>query len=330
MEVPGWNERRQQEFSAYSAEGLLPGRVIGEHRSHYQVATEAAELTATVTGRIRNSAGERSDLPGVGDYVALRPSESDGRATIEAVLPRTTALVRKAAGEQRPQLLAANIDVVFIVTAADGDFNIARIERYLALVRESGATPAIVLNKADLIDDVVGPAAQITEIAPGIPLHIISAREPDCIRDLTRYFDGDRTIVLVGSSGVGKSTLTNQLLGRAAQATQEVRAHDSRGRHTTTHRQLFVRPAGGAIMDTPGLRGLELWNPPTSIEPRFDDIEALAAQCKFSNCRHDSEPGCVVRAAVERGEIDGEHLANYAKAVNAARPVRGGNPRRRL
>ena len=278
LEALGWSSRRQEEFKGHAAEGLVPGRVVGEHRSHYRVATEASELSAGTTGRLRNTAEERSDLPGVGDFVAVRLAEADGPATIEAVLPRTSALVRKAAGEPRPQLLAANIDVVFIVTALGGDFNLARMERYLALVLESGATPVIVVNKADLPNDVIGPTGQIDGIDPGVAIHVISARAQDGIRDLEQYFAGNRTVALVGSSGVGKSTLTNRLLGRAAQATQEVRAHDGRGRHTTTHRQLFTRLEGGAIIDSPGLRGLELWNPSEGSKSNFDDIEALAAQ----------------------------------------------------
>ncbi|MBC7832087.1 MAG: GTPase RsgA, partial [Hyphomicrobium sp.] len=247
LEAFGWNGERQAEFAAYAAEGLVPGRVVGEHRSHFQVATAAAELSAELTGRLRNAAAQRSDLAGVGDFVALRPSIGDGRATIEEVLPRTSALIRKASGEDRPQLLAANVDVVFVVTAPDGDFNLPRIERLLALVADSSATPVIVLNKSDLTDDVVGTKEQIATIAPDVPVHAISARAGDGIIAIEQHFAGNRTVGLIGSSGVGKSTLTNELLGRAAQVTQEVRAHDSRGRHTTTHRQLFLRPRGGSI-----------------------------------------------------------------------------------
>ena len=177
LETLGWSKRRQKEFEAHAAEGLVPGRVVGEHRSHYRVVTEVTELSAGTTGRVRNTAKQRSDLPGVGDFVAVRLTEGDGgSATIEAVLPRTSALVRKAAGEPRPQLLAANIDVVFIVTALGGDFNLARMERYLALVLESGATPVIVVNKADLPNDVIGPTGQIEGIDPVVPIHAISAR----------------------------------------------------------------------------------------------------------------------------------------------------------
>ena len=314
----GWTGRHDQDFAAHAGDGLVPGRVVGEHRTHYRVAIDMAELTATPTGRLRNNALQRSDLPGVGDFVALRLAADDGPATIEAVLPRTSALVRKAAGERRPQLLAANVDAVFIVTALDGDFNLQRLGRYLALVHDSGAAPVIVVNKSDLSLEVAGTIGQIAGMAPGVPIHAISARGQTGIRELEPYFDGNRTVALVGSSGVGKSTLTNLLLGHEAQATGEVRTHDNRGRHTTTHRQLFLRTQGGAIMDTPGMRGLELWVTAESIEPDFEDIEAFALECRFRNCRHSSEPACAVRAAIARGDLTAERLADYAKLGRAA------------
>lgn len=312
LETFGWSTERGQAFGAHAHEGLVPGRVIAEHRTHFQVATDGPELTAEMTGRLRKGAEQRSDLPGVGDFVALRLAAGDGPASIEAVLPRTSALIRKAAGEQRPQLLAANVDIILIVTGLDGDFNLQRIERYLALVAQSGAAPVIVANKADLANNLKATMRQIAAAAPGVPVHAISARETACARDLEGYFGGNRTLALVGSSGAGKSTLANQFLGHEVQATGEVRVHDSRGRHTTTHRQLFLRPRGGAIIDTPGMRGLELWNPEPVIETTFDDIEALAAHCKFRNCQHDSEPACAVRAAVARGELDAGHLAKFS------------------
>lgn len=311
LDALGWTVQRQMEFDEYAAKGLIPGRVVREHRSYFGVATHSGEVSAQITGRLRNAAVQRSDLAGVGDFVALRPAAGDGDATIEAVLRRTSALIRKASGEERPQLLAANVDVVFIVTAPDGDFNLRRIERLLALVRGSGAVPAIILNKADLADDVPRVGGQIATVAPGVPVLAISARSGDGILDVERYFDGNKTIGLIGSSGVGKSTLTNKLTGYAEQETQEVRAYDSRGRHTTTHRQLFIRPQGGALIDTPGMRGLELWKGEDNVEPDFDDIEALASGCRFRNCKHDREPGCAVRAALARGDIQSEHLATY-------------------
>lgn len=316
LEALGWNRQWQVKFEAIAATGLIPARVVGEHRSHYQVATEATELSAGTTGRLRNTVALRSDLPGVGDFVAVNVSEGPSSWTIEAVLPRTSALIRKASGTADPQLLAANVDVVFTVTALGGDFNLARMKRYLALVQQSGAAPVIVVNKSDLENNVVGSAGQIEGLDTEAAVHVISARVRESIHVLEQYFTGNRTVALVGSSGVGKSTLTNQLLGRDAQATQDVRGYDGRGRHTTTHRQLLVRMQGGAIVDTPGLRGLELWNAGHADVKSFDDIEQLALQCRFRNCQHRTEPSCAVRSAVERGEVDGVRFTEYVKSVN--------------
>jgi ribosome biogenesis GTPase / thiamine phosphate phosphatase len=260
LEALGWNPRWSEKFEAHNVRGLVPARVVGEHRSHYRVATEATELSAGTTGRMRNTSAQRSDLPGVGDFVGVNLSEGGGVGTIEVVLPRTSALIRKASGKSYSQLLAANIDVVFIMTALGGDYNLPRMKLYLALVQQSGATSVIVVNKADIGNDVVGSAGQIDGIASDLPVHAISALSRHSVQVLEQYFEGNRTVALLGSSGVGKSTLTNRLLGRDVQVTQEVRSYDGRGRHTTTSRQLLIRPQGGAIVDTPGLRGLELWN----------------------------------------------------------------------
>jgi ribosome biogenesis GTPase / thiamine phosphate phosphatase len=311
LDALAWTQRRQHEAATKAGDNLVPGRVVGEHRTHFNVVTQVGDVLAEIAGRLRNEAVLRSDLPGVGDYVMLQLSQGDGPAIIETVLSRTSALIRTASGERRPQLLAANVDVVFIVMALDGDFNLQRLERYLALVRDSGAAAVIVANKIDLAADVASAMAQIAATAPGIPVHAISARGQRGVDDLARYFADQATVVLIGSSGVGKSTLTNTLLGRSAQATGDVRSHDSRGRHTTTHRQMFERPGGGTLIDTPGLRGLELWDSEETTEPNFDDIEALALACKFRNCQHRSEPKCAVRAAVERGDLDRAHLAAY-------------------
>ena len=309
LEALGWNHRWREAFEAHALDGLLPARVVGEHRSHYIVATEATELSASTTGRLRNSAVQRSDLPGVGDFVTVRLTEGDGQATIEAVLPRTSALIRKASGKVDPQLLAANVDIVFIVTAQGGDFNMSRMKRYLALVQQSGATPVVVVNKSDLGNDVIGLIGQIDGLPTEVAVHAVGARARDGLQVLEQYFEGNRTVALIGSSGVGKSTLTNRLLGREAQATQSVRDYDGRGRHTTTSRQLLVRPLGGALIDTPGLRGLE--NTTDAHEGAFDDIEQLASQCRFSDCGHKTEPGCAVRSAIVRGDLAAERLAEY-------------------
>ncbi len=312
LAVYGWTEERRRAFAAFQADGLAPGRVVGEHRTHYQVATDNGELSAVTPGRVRNAAHLRSELPGVGDFVAVRPAPGEGNATIEAVLPRSSALIRKASGKETPQLLAANVDVAFIVTGLDGDYNLARIQRFLTLVRESGARPVIVANKADLAGNAADIVAELTAAAPGVAVHVTGARAGSGLGELVPYFDGNRTIVLIGSSGVGKSTMINQFLGRAAQETQEVRGHDSRGRHTTTHRQMFLRAGGGAIIDTPGMRGLEVWSASEASAPDFSDIEALATDCKFRNCGHKSEPGCAVRMAVAAGELDAGRLSAYS------------------
>ena len=309
----GWNVRRQEDFKAYAAEDLVPGRIVSEHRTHYRVATDALEISAETTGRLRNAAKQRSDLPGTGDFVALRIGGRDDMAIIEAVLPRSSALLRKSAGEARPQLLAANVDTVFIVMALDGDFNLPRLERYLELVRASGAVPIIVANKTDLSADVQGRLSEVREASPGVAVHALSARTKPVTDELEPYFSDNRTVALIGSSGVGKSTLTNLLIGDAVQATQDVREHDNRGRHTTTHRQLFVRSRGGSIMDTPGMRGLEQWGITEKVGTGFENILELAAHCRFSDCQHRSEPHCAVKAAIASFELEPEHLANYLK-----------------
>ena len=217
--------------------------------------------------------------------------------------------------------MAANVDVVFIVTAPDGDFNLPRIERLSgAGARERRSARSLFSTRSDLTDDVAGATtSRLPRLPRAFPCMPSAPAIGDGIADIEQYFAGNRTVGLIGSSGVGKSTLTNELLGRAAQATQEVRAHDSRGRHTTTHRQLFLRPHGGAIIDTPGMRGVELWNSSEDAGNNFDDIESLAGECKFRNCRHDTEPKCAVRAAVARGELDATRLASYIKFASPAR-----------
>jgi ribosome biogenesis GTPase len=307
----GWNELWQQEFERLAPDGTLPGRVVSEHRSHMQVAVHGALISAEISGRLWNGAQLRTDMPGVGDFVAVSPSDGDGPAIIEAMLPRKSAMIRQAAGERRPQLVAANVDVALIVTALDGDFSPQRMERYLGLVRDGNAMPVIVINKADIAVGLEAVRAELDVIAPDVAVHVISAHERSSLVELDRYFDGGRTVALLGSSGVGKSTLTNQMLGREVQVTQEVSAYDNRGRHTTTHRQLFVRPGGGVIMDMPGMGGLVLWETEVEPEDDFADIEELATQCKFRNCAHDREPACAVRAAIGRGELDADRVKKF-------------------
>ena len=319
LEALGWNCHWRAMFGSHGSNGLLPARVVGEHRSHYKVATGTTEIPAGAAGRLRNTVEQRSDLPGVGDFVGIRFSESGSRATIEVVLPRTSALIRKASGKPEPQLLAANVDVVFIVTAQGGDFNVLRIQRYLALVQQSGADPVIVVNKSDLGNDVIELIGQTDAFPVAVPVHAVGARARDGFQVLERYFEGNRTVALIGSSGVGKSTLTNRLLGRESQITQAVRDYDGRGRHTTTFRQLLVRPQGGAIIDTPGLRGLEVWNAEDAREAAFDDIDQWALNCRFSDCGHNSEPGCAVLSAIAQGDLSAERLAEYNAHASSKR-----------
>jgi len=317
LEELGWDDQRWEQFETFAQAGLLPGRIVSEHRSHVQVATETGDVSAEIPGRMWHELKLRSDMPGVGDFVALSPGDGQAPAVVEAVLPRSSALIRQAAGERRPQLIAANVDIVMIVTGLDGDFSAERVERYLMLVREGGAEPVIVLNKADVGTGLEVAEAELEAIAPNVPRHVMSAHRSGDMALLEKYFNGGRTIALVGSSGVGKSTLTNKLLGREAQVTQTVSEHDNRGRHTTTHRELFKRPGGGAIMDTPGMGGLQLWQTDDEVEPEddFADIEELAAQCKFRNCAHESEPKCAVRAAVASGDLPPGRVQKYRAEV---------------
>jgi ribosome biogenesis GTPase len=306
----GWSPFFAEAFAPYAVDGLVPGRVAVQHRGAYVVHTEAGELPAEVTGRLRHEAAGAADLPAVGDWVAARQGDP---LLIHAVLPRRTKFSRKAAGaETEEQVVAANVDVVFLVSALAGDLNARRLERYLALGWESGAEPAVVLTKADLCEDVTAALAEIEGIALGVPVHAVSNLTGEGLDELGPYFAGGRTIAVLGSSGVGKSTLINRLAGRDLQAVAEVRA-DGRGRHTTTRRELVPLPGGGLVLDTPGMRELALWDASGGVEGVFEDVGVLAARCRFPDCAHETEPGCAVRAALEDGSLDAERLASYRK-----------------
>jgi len=306
----GWGPFFAEAFASYAADGLVPGRVTIQHRGAYVVHTEAGELPAEVTGRLRHEAARAADLPAVGDWVVDRPGDP---LLIHAVLPRRTKFSRKAAGaETEEQVVAANVDVVFLVSALAGDLNARRLERYLALGWESGAEPAVVLTKADLCEDVTAALAEVEAIAVGVPVHAVSNLTGEGLDELGPYFADGRTIAVLGSSGVGKSTLVNRLAGSDLQAVAEVRA-DGRGRHTTTRRELVSLPGGGLVLDTPGMRELALWDASGGVEGVFEDVGVLAARCRFPDCAHETEPGCAVRAALEDGSLDAERLAGYRK-----------------
>ena len=315
LEQLGWNAGWEARFLPYAAEGLAPGRVAIEYRGAYRIHTAAGEISGELAGRLRGRAERRPELPSTGDFVALRLPDGDGPAIVQAVLPRRTVFMRQPAGD-RPdgQVIAANIDVVFVMTAFDRDLNPRRLERYLALVWEGGADPVVVLNKADQSGDVEEMLAEVRAVAAtGVPVHAISALTGDGFDAIQPYFTSGVTVGFVGSSGVGKSTLLNRLLGQNVQPTREVRAQDSRGRHTTTSRQMFVLPQGGIIIDTPGMRELQLLNAEDGVGAVFADIAALAATCRFADCGHQHEPGCGVREAIDRGELSADRLAAYEK-----------------
>ena len=295
-------------------------RIVAQYRDSYRITTSSGDRHAVLAGRLRHQTTHASELPAVGDFVEVRPPERDGPVIIEAVRPRKTLLVRRAAGD-RPddQIIAANIDVVVVVVGLDLDFSVRRVERYLAAVWESGATPVVLLNKSDVCSDAEAKLEDLRRVAIGVDVHVVSALMSQGLEGLQPYLQEGLTIGFVGSSGAGKSTLLNRLLGRDAQPTKEVRAHDSRGRHTTTHRELFALPGGGFVIDTPGMREFQLANADEGVGAVFEDIEALAAQCRFGDCAHRGEPGCAVKDAVEGGLLAADRLASYEKLLKELR-----------
>ena len=293
---------------------LIPARVSEEHRGQYRLLARGGALRATISGRLEYTAASSADLPAVGDWVAAAARPSEGAATIHYVLPRRTALVRSTPDRPtRAQVLAANLDTVFLVTSANRSFSRRRIERTLALIFESGAAPVVVLSKRDLCDDVEALVREARSAAPGVAVHALSGLSGAGVDSLSPYLQPGATIALIGSSGVGKSTLANQLLGSELLATQQIRAEDDRGRHTTTHRQLVPLPAHGVLIDTPGLREIGLWDDEGGLESAFPEFEQIAGECRFPDCHHGNEPGCAVRDALQDGRLDPERIASYEK-----------------
>ena len=311
----GWNEGFARDFEPWSSKADVgPARVAIEFNYLYRVYTEGGELDATIAGRMKHHAANRSELPAVGDWVAVRRRSGQHRGAIVAVLPRRSCFSRKAAGRlTEEQVVAANVNVIFIVMALDADFSVRRLERYLLLARDSGAAPVILLTKPDLCSDVPAREADVVSLAGDVPVHVVSPKATHGIDRVAAYLTPGRTGALLGSSGVGKSTIINRLIGEDVRKTRAVREADSKGRHTTTHRELVVLPNGGLVIDTPGMRELQLWDVGDAVRETFEDIDALAPECRFTDCRHRDEPRCAVKAAVEDGRIAPGRLESYLK-----------------
>lgn len=312
----GWTLRFEEEFRRQTDPELEPGRVLLEFNQFLRVVTSDGEILAEVSGRLRHSAGSRSELPAVGDWVSIRRHATEDRATIVSILPRMSGFSRKVKGTKTDQqVIAANIDTVFLVTSLNHDFNLRRLERYLSITRESGARPVILLTKSDLCPATFERLDEIRSIAPDLPVHAISAlhQRAECLATLARYLVSGQTIALIGSSGVGKSTLLNQILGEERQAVKGVRQSDDRGQHTTRHRELFRLPNDTLVIDTPGIREIQLWEIDEGIESTFEDIETLAESCRFTDCQHRAEPGCAVQSAITSGGLAAARLENYHK-----------------
>ena len=313
----GWDDEWAAAFAPHAAEGLHPARVVRQDRGAWEIQTEAGVRSAEATGRFRLAleSGE-AEWPAVGDWVAVDPRPTCDRAGIAAVLPRRTCLARQDAGRAlRAQVLAANVDVAFLVGALDAGrgFSLARLERALALVRAGGAEAVVVLNKADLCDDVGGRVREAQSAATDAPVTAVSATEGWGVDELRSWLAEGRTGVLLGPSGVGKSALANALLGEARQETGPIREEDSRGRHTTTRRELFRLPSGGLLIDTAGLREFQPWDAASDLDAVFPEVAELAARCRFRDCRHEGEPGCAVQLALGDGSLDARRFEHYLR-----------------
>ncbi|MFC7373588.1 ribosome small subunit-dependent GTPase A [Fictibacillus iocasae] len=310
----GFNETLQTAFQPYKEQALVPGRISLEHKRIYRVLTEHGELLGEVTGKMRHEAEGRGDFPAVGDWVAVQARPEEQKATIHAILPRFSKFSRKAAGlTTEEQIVATNVNTVFLVNALNHDFNLRRLERYLLMAYESGANPVIILSKADLCDDVDQKISDVEGVAFGVPVHAVSVESGTGLEELQHYLGEGQTVALLGSSGVGKSTLVNHFYGAEVLKTNEVREEDSRGRHTTTHRELLVMESGGVLIDTPGMRELQLWEADDSVGQSFQDIESLSSRCRFNDCSHQNEPGCAVREGLADGTLDAGRYQSYVK-----------------
>jgi ribosome biogenesis GTPase / thiamine phosphate phosphatase len=312
----GWNEYFLALWNEAARENAVPARVIEQQRKYWRIAGEFGECWAEASGKLRMAAEEAVEWPAVGDWVAVEIGYGKSNATVHEVLPRRSRFVRKTPGKKiAEQVMAANVDTALLVTALDANYNPRRVERYLAQCGESGASPVVVLNKADACEDARDKAREMERIALGAAVCLVSAKTGYGMEALEPFLKRGDTLVLLGSSGVGKSTIANRLAREVLQETQAVREADSRGRHTTSSRTLMALPGGALLMDTPGLRELQLWDATEGVAEAFEDVDALAAQCRFTNCGHHAEPGCAVQAAVAAGTLDEARLENRRKLL---------------
>jgi ribosome biogenesis GTPase len=315
----GWNPFFKKHFQTLKTPDSVPARVTSESKGSFQVYSQYGELAAKISGKMRYRAGEEKQYPAVGDWVVIKPLINEQKGIIHAVLPRKSKFSRKVAGERtQEQVVASNIDTVFIVSGLDGgrNLNLRRIERYLTLAWNSGASPVVVLNKLDLCPDIKVHIQNVEAIATGIPIHPVSAKERIGLDALRSYLTKGKTVAFLGSSGVGKSALINALLGVGKQEVGEVRDDDRMGRHTTTRRELILLPSGGTVIDTPGMREIQMWAGEENLQGAFHDIEMLAKRCRFSDCSHNVESGCAVIAAIDQGNLDPARLESYRKLQN--------------